>query len=250
MNVKKDIDIPYLTAAEMTEVDRAMVEDYRIDLIQMMENAGRNLAALARKRFLDGDPRGKRIAVLAGSGGNGGGALVAARRLRNWGADIQVAAGRAAETMTPVAARQLDILRRMEVPVTIPVGAATVALGSSNGFDLILDGLIGYSLQGRPRGIIGELIRWADSPQVPILALDVPSGVDATTGKAHDPAITATATMTLALPKAGLRAHAARVRTGELYLADIGVPPELYARPPLGFCVGPLFAREEIVRLW
>ncbi|NIM09211.1 MAG: NAD(P)H-hydrate epimerase, partial [Planctomycetales bacterium] len=55
--------------------------DYRIDLIQMMENAGRNLAHLARSRFLGGDPQGKRVAVLAGTGGNGGGALVCARRL-------------------------------------------------------------------------------------------------------------------------------------------------------------------------
>ena len=73
--------IPYVDTAKMVEVDRAMIEDDRIELIQMMENAGRNLAHLARVRFLDGDPRGKRILVMAGRGGNGGGAPVAARRL-------------------------------------------------------------------------------------------------------------------------------------------------------------------------
>ena len=76
-------DIPYLTTDQMREVDRAMIEDYYIELIQMMENAGRNLAHLARTRFLGGDPRGQHVVVLAGSGGNGGGGLVCARRLHN-----------------------------------------------------------------------------------------------------------------------------------------------------------------------
>ena len=62
----------------MIEVDRAMIEDYKIELIQMMENAGRNLAQLARERFLNGDPLRKNVVVLAGTGGNGGGALVCA----------------------------------------------------------------------------------------------------------------------------------------------------------------------------
>ncbi len=65
-------DIPYLTTEQMIEVDRAMMEDYQIILIQMMENAGRNLADLARKRFLGGDAAEKRVAVLAGTGGNDG----------------------------------------------------------------------------------------------------------------------------------------------------------------------------------
>ncbi len=71
--------IPSLTTDQMIEVDRAMVEDFHIDLLQMMENAGRNLASLARERFLDNHPEGKHIAVLAGTGGNGGGALVGRR---------------------------------------------------------------------------------------------------------------------------------------------------------------------------
>lgn len=81
-------ELPSVTTEQMIEVDRAMMEDYRVELIQMMENAGRNLAHLARMRFLNGHPAGKAIAVLAGSGGNGGGALVCARRLSNWGANV------------------------------------------------------------------------------------------------------------------------------------------------------------------
>ena len=76
--------IPYLTTKQIIEVDQLMVEKYHIDLIQMMENAGRNLAHLARTRFLTGDLEQKRVKVLAGTGRNGGGALVCARRLHNW----------------------------------------------------------------------------------------------------------------------------------------------------------------------
>ena len=72
-------DVTNLTTEQMSEVDRAMMEDYRIELVQMMENAGRNLAHLARVRFFSGDPRGTNVVVLAGSGGNGGGALRRAR---------------------------------------------------------------------------------------------------------------------------------------------------------------------------
>jgi NAD(P)H-hydrate epimerase len=79
------VPVPFITTDQMREVDRAMIEDYGISLIQMMENAGRNLAHLARRRFLGDDPRGRRVVVLAGTGGNGGGGLVCARNLRNGG---------------------------------------------------------------------------------------------------------------------------------------------------------------------
>ena len=82
-----------------------------------------------------------------------------------------------------------------------------------------------------------------------MLALDVPSGIDTTSGTAFDPAIRATATMTLALPKVGLRAQGVEAYVGELYLADISVPPSLYAEPALALEVGPLFAESEILRL-
>src|SRR5260370_10050072 len=109
-------EIQYVTTEQMIEVDRAMMEDYRIELIQMMENAGRNLAHLARVRFLDGNPSGKHVVVLAGTGGNGGGALVCARRLHTWGARVQVVVTRPAEDFTLVSAHQLDILRLLRSP--------------------------------------------------------------------------------------------------------------------------------------
>lgn len=237
-------EVPYLTTDQMREVDRAMIEDYHIELIQMMENAGRSLAQLARERFFGGEPRGKQVIVLAGTGGNGGGALVAARHLANWGAQVQAWTTQPAARFAPVPGQQLDILLRMHVPVG---GAET--LPEAVAADLLVDGVIGYSLQAAPRGTAGGLIRWANEQAAPILALDAPSGVDTTTGIVHDPAIRATATMTLALPKAGLRAPGVENYVGELYLADIGVPPALFAEPGLGIQVGHIFAREGIIRL-
>jgi NAD(P)H-hydrate epimerase len=236
--------VPGLSTKQMIEVDRAMIEDFGIQLIQMMENAGRNLADLARGRFLDGDPRGKRVTVLAGSGGNGGGALVAARRLHNWGAAVAVTLAQPATEMTAVPAHQLDILERMSVPIIAAESVASLAVA-----DVVLDGLIGYSLKGPPRGAAAELIEWANRQNAPLLALDVPSGVDADTGIIFDPAIRASATMTLALPKLGLLGPGVEAHVGELYLADLSVPPGLYQRPPLDIRVEPLFARAEVIRL-
>jgi NAD(P)H-hydrate epimerase len=237
-------DVPYLTTAQMIEVDRAMIEDFGIELIQMMENAGRNLAHLARTRFLDGNPRGQQVIVLAGTGGNGGGALVCARRLFNWGAQIQVFITKPAGVFTPAPAHQLHILQQMKVPVAQAENIAGEVEAS-----LIIDGIIGYSLNGAPRGAAANLIRWANRQNAPVLSLDVPSGIDAGSGTIFEPAVRATATMTLALPKEGLRIPEVKKYVGELYLADISVPPALYAGPSLGLQVGPIFAGDDIVRL-
>ncbi|MFC1975487.1 NAD(P)H-hydrate epimerase [Chloroflexota bacterium] len=236
--------IPYVTTEQMIEVDRAMMEDFNIGLGQMMENAGRNLAHLARIRFFEGDPSGKKVIVLAGTGGNGGGALACARRLHNWGAQVQVFVTKPKANFTPIPAHQLDILHRMKVSVA---QAEAVATAESPG--LIIDGVIGYSLKGTPRGTAADLIRWANAQDSPILALDAPSGVDTTTGTVFDPAIRAMATMTLALPKEGLRAPGVEACVGELYLADISVPPSLYAEPALALHVGHLFAESDVIRL-
>ncbi len=238
-------DIPFISTDQMIEVDRAMIEDYNILLIQMMENAGRNLAHLARTRFLDGDPRGKRVAVLSGKGGNGGGGLVCARRLHNWGSEVDVFITADDQDYSGIPAHQLNVLRQMSVAVNavgLPDALAT--------YDLVIDAVIGYSLAGNPRGRAGELIAWTNKQETPVLSLDVPSGIDTSSGKIHEPAVHAAATMTLALPKDGLKEAHVRDLIGELYLADISVPPQLYASPALGVEVGHLFAKEDIIRLW
>lgn len=245
-------NIPYLTTDQMREVDRAMIEDYHIELIQMMENAGRNLAHLARTRFLDGDPHGRSVIVLAGRGGNGGGGLVCARRLHNWGAHVHTITTHPDDHYRGVPAHQLDILRRMDVPVTTAAKNTAIEDQFPNivSVDLIVDAIIGYSLSGATRGTAAHMIAWANTHRAPVLSLDIPSGIDSTSGKAYSPAIHATATLTLAMPKKGLRAVDTVDYVGELYLADISVPPALYDNADLELPVGPIFAQNEIIQLW
>ena len=207
-----------------------MVHDFHIRLEVMMENAGRALAELAHHRF---QPRS--AVVLTGPGGNGGGGLVAARHLSNRGLTVHIVLSRPAPDLAPVTALQLDMVQRIGLAIVDEPPPA----------DLVIDALIGYSLRGDPMGRSGELIGWANSQPVPVLALDVPSGLDATSGRAGVPCVRAAATLTLALPKTGLARALDLV--GDLYLADISVPPVLYER--MGIEVGPLFADGPLVEL-
>lgn len=202
--------LPAVTASQMAEVDRIMIEDLDIRLLQMMENAGRNLAALAIHRF---EPQ--RVIVLAGPGGNGGGGITAARHLANRGVEVAVVLGQERAAMGEVPGHQLDIVERLGVRIS----------DEPEDGEVVIDALIGYSLRGEPRGHIADLIRWALSQLAPVLALDTPSGLDVTSGRAADPCIAAAATMTLAMPKTGLLTAP---QVGELYLADISVPPLVY----------------------
>jgi len=220
--------VPALTTEQMRAVDHVMVEGLHIELVQMMENAGRSLAELAIIRFSPGS-----LTILAGPGGNGGGGLVAARHLANRGCQVQVVLTEP-DRLTPVPAHQADILARMGV--TIASRPATA--------DLIIDAVIGYSLRGDPAGAAAQLITWANDQAAPVLALDTPSGLDLTTGTAANPAVWAAATLTLALPKVGLL-DAPNV--GELYLADISVPPLVYQR--MGIPVPELFRQASLLRI-
>ena len=116
-----------------------------------------------------------------------------------------------------------------------------------NRVDLVLDALIGYGLTGDPRGRIADWIMQVNTAACPVLALDTPSGLNTTTGVPGHPCMRATATMTLALPKTGLIAPQAAASVGDLYLADISVPPRLYAR--LGFELPPIFIHEQILNI-
>ena len=236
-------DFDFLTTDQMIEVDRLMTDVLEIKLIQMMENAGRNLARLCVQRFLR-DPASEKVVVLAGTGGNGGGAMVAARRLHQWGVDVQVLTTKADQDFSGVPSHQLGILRRLNIPVShtdIP----------SNDFvpDAILDGVIGYSLKGNPRGRAAELIEWTATSKAPVLSLDVPSGVDSTEGVVRTPAVIATATMTLAAPKIGLSAPEAQRNIGELYVADIGVPDWVYRQIDGLKSMGGVFKTGDVVKV-
>jgi NAD(P)H-hydrate epimerase len=233
--------IPALTTGQMIEVDRLMTEEFGVDLVRMMESAGRHLAELARTRFLDGDATGRTVVVLAGAGGNGGGGLVAARRLHAWGANVVVALSSERALFHAVPAAQLAILDKHGVPVVKEPELPAAP-------DLVIDALIGYSLRGDPRGTAAELIRWTNARPAQVLSLDLPSGVDGAKGPSAL-CVRANATMTLALPKVGLYHDDAGPLVGELYLADIGVPPALYAAEHLDLDLGPLFHKADLLRL-
>ena len=239
-------EIPAITTDQMIEVDRLMIEEYKIQLIQMMENAGRCLAIVAVDQFLKVTLKSKEVIVLAGTGGNGGGALVCARRLHNWGAKVRVFLSGRLEKMTPIPLHQLRILQRMGVQVF----SGNRLLGDKTEGHLLIDGMIGYSIKGAPLGLVKEMILWANEQSIPTLALDTPSGIDLTSGKVSDPTIKAAATLTLALPKKGLFMENVISYRGDLFLGDISVPPQLYAERSLALKVNPyLFAQSDVLQL-
>ncbi|MBI3998764.1 MAG: NAD(P)H-hydrate epimerase [Armatimonadetes bacterium] len=212
------VEVPAVTAAQMREIDRGAIEETGPTLLQMMEHAGRSLARESLDR-LGESWRRARIVVLAGPGGNGGGGICAARHLANRGVDVRLCLA-APDRLGDAAIFQREIYAQ--------AGGQEVARGALDGArpTLIIDALLGYSLRGAPRPDMAALIRWAASSGIPVLALDVPSGVDATTGETPGDAVTATWTLTLALPKTGLRA----AYTGDLVLADLGIPAAAFRR--------------------
>lgn len=214
------IVVPAVTAAQMREVDRVAIEETGPNLFQMMENAGRNLAETAIA-MLGARSQLSRILVLAGKGGNGGGGICAARHLAN--RRIHVALCMA----EPLA---LFETAKWQYRVFSATPGRTVSAAHVGGesFDLIIDSLIGA---GAPLGIYAELIDWANATGARLLALDIPSGLDSTTGTADGPVIRADVTMTLALPNTGL----ASGKAGNLLLADIGIPVETYRRLNLSY---------------
>lgn len=225
-----------------------MVEEYGISIEQMMENAGRNLADLTLE-ILGREGRSSptpRIIIACGAGNNGGGGMVAARFLSNRGLEVTaVLAGRESD-LKPAPARAWKTLQQLSLRTI--VASSSDPLGLFKSADLIIDALIGYGLRREPRGIparvMGEIL---NSGHPNLLALDVPSGLDCDDGSAAETCIRARATMTLALPKTGLFVPQARGYVGDLYLADIGVPPSLYTH--LGLESQPLFTAETIIRL-
>ena len=238
--VRPDV-APAVTAAQMREVDRILVEDFGISLLQMMENAGRAFAELTRIHL--SGLRRRKVVVLAGRGGNGGGGMAAARRLAIWGAQVRVVVAHPERNLAEAAAHQLASLRAMGVLVHRPVEAVSLLHEA----DVVLDALLGYSLDGPPREPEAGMIRFANLQDTPILALDLPSGLDPDTGVPHIPTIRATRTLTLAVPKVGLLRHEAADSVGELWLADISVPPQAYAA--VGIDPGLLFSESDLVHI-
>lgn len=207
---ENNLIVPAVNTKQMKEIDRIAIEENGPNLFQMMENAGRNLAELTMKVI--GKNTSQKILVLAGKGGNGGGGICAARHLINHGYDVTVCSSNVSN-MTEVAAYQLHILETTRAKII------SVNELSNENPDIIIDAIIGYSLHGQPNGESLEQIKWANNQLCIKISLDVPSGIDATTGKKSKNYIKPDLTLTLALPKTGLLQEL----TGELYLGDIGI---------------------------
>lgn len=207
-----------VTRAQMVEIDRLAVEETGPTLLQMMENAGRSMAVLVLKR-LPAERTAARVLVVAGPGGNGGGGIAAARHLRRRVGVLDVALTRP-DGLSPAAASQLT---------TYHVGGGAVrSLDeiANTRYDLIVDAVMGYGLKGPPRGAAARAITLMEAAGAPVLSLDLPSGVDADTGMAPGPFVSAQGTLTLHLPKRGLRDETA----GEICLADLGIPASVTQR--------------------
>jgi NAD(P)H-hydrate epimerase len=222
----------------MREVDRLAEADYGISPTQLMEVAGLQTARVAREML--GTPLAPRaVCILAGKGNNGADGLVAARRLAGWGATVSVLASFPIAAAAGLAAQHLRPLRRQEIAVDEWRGTLPAA-------DLYIDALLGSGSRGAPRGPVAEIIAALPRGQG-ILALDVPSGLDAGTGDTPGECVTAAATVTLGLPKTGLLAPGAAARVGTLYLADIGIPPLLLRE--LGVDTAGLFELDDLLRI-
>lgn len=235
-NYQSEVNLPALTTEQMIEVDRLMIEEWGISLIQMMENAGRNLAELSKRLLHDFD--GKKIIILCGTGNNGGGGMVSARYMHNWGANVSAVLVGDENRLKKVPAHQWKILEHIGVTSTDADLSKT---------DLLIDAMLGYGVQGNPREPIAAWIQRANEGRIRILSLDAPSGLDTTTGIPASPCIRAHATLTLALPKMGLLTPDAKPVVGDLYLGDISVPPELYEK--LDIMIASPFASDTIFKL-
>jgi len=238
------IKITFIETWQMIEVDRLMVENYNIKLIQMMENAGRNLAEFAMDYFSSSLKINKTIMILAGTGGNAGGALVCARHLHNRGMDVIICLTKNLLERDSVTAHQLKILEKLNVKIIAPN-----LLSEYKNISLIIDGIIGYSLMGKPNAVVESMINWANKYNCKILSLDGPTGLSTTTGEIFSVAIQADVTLTLALPKIGFLNPTAKMYLGELFLADISVPNELYKEESLNLSVGKIFSESSIIKI-
>lgn len=217
------------TVAEMRNIDRTAIEEYGIPEILLMENAGKETCEAALELF--GGLQDKKLCVLAGSGNNGGDAFAAARHMANAGAKVKIFLAGNAAHMTASAAMQRDIDLHMDIEVLSleeerDWDKLMVVLRFADG---IVDGILGTGFKGELRETAVRLIRVINESGLPVLAIDVPSGVEADTGRVATDAVRAAATLALGLPKPGHFFAPGAACTGKLIVDGIGIPASLLA---------------------
>lgn len=216
-------------------VDRYAAEALAIPSLLLMENAGRNAAevvlGLCRGR------RHARVVILAGSGNNGGDGLVVARHVERAGVPVRVHLVGDRRRMTADAAAQLAIVERLGIAVAA-VGSDAAARRAAARLaprDVVVDALLGTGFEGTVRAPMAALIEALNAERAcgatgPVVALDLPSGLDADTGRPSNATVRADVTVTFVAPKAGFARRAAAPWIGEVLVRDIGIGPRAVAR--------------------
>jgi NAD(P)H-hydrate epimerase len=224
-----------ISSSALRRADAEAASTFGIEPLQLMEVAGWQVARFV-DTFSDGI-RGKRVTVVAGSGNNGGDALVAARFLLQRGAVVSASIVPSRDPNS-LPARQALTVRRLGVPVL------DAPQGIDRSADIIIDGLFGTGIRLPLRDPAPAIIEAMNATGRPIVAVDVPSGMDADTGLGAGTAVRAAATLTLVAPKAGL----ARVATaGRVFNADIGMPVAVFGAD--GEALAALYAVGDLVEL-
>ena len=201
----------------LRQADARARDEFGIAPLQLMEIAGWQIARFT-EAFMDGVGN-KRILVVAGSGNNGGDALVAARFLHQRGALVTASAVAAKDPDSLVAQHAATIAR-----LGIRISEAPAGIDPS--VDTIVDGLFGTGIRPPLREPAARIVAAMNATGRPIVSIDVPSGLDADTGAGAETAIRAAATVTLAAPKAGLTRAS---NAGRVFVADIGMPAALFS---------------------
>lgn len=234
-----------ITRQQARELDRATIAEVGVKGLILMENAGRACALEGARMLLgapacaDGSPAGdlagNRVAVFCGLGNNGGDGFVVARHLHNWGADVRTCLlGGVTNALLKGgdAAVNLEIALNMDIPVHEAAGPTAVREFSAQcrGSDLVVDALLGTGLDRPVEEPYRAAVKAVRAVGSPVLAVDVPSGLDCDTGRALGEAVRADVTVTFVLPKRGFREPGAADYTGRVVVAEISVPRKLIER--------------------
>ena len=216
---------PVATRDEIRAFDRYAIEDLGVPGVVLMENAGRQIADVARAMLAE---RAKpRVVILAGPGNNGGDGFVVARHLAMAGIRAEVALLAPREKIVGDADTNLRVLEAVGPSVRVLAGKVEAMLGELRPMlaeaDLLVDGLLGTGTRGEIREPYASAIGAVNDARRPVLAIDIPSGLDPDTGEPLGPTVRATKTVTMAAVKVGFRKPGAEQYTGEVILADIGV---------------------------
>lgn len=235
---------PLLTAEEMRELDRRTIEEMGVPGIVLMENAGRAVAEVVMEH-LEG-VESPVVCILAGRGNNGGDGLVVARHLHQKGVEVEVFLFGQREQVQGDARTNLEAALRIGIPITFvtePASLEAVRLALQRA-TLAVDALLGTGSQGAPRGLLAEAVRLLNKAAVPVIAVDLPTGIDSDTGAVPGEAVEAKTTVTFGCSKVGLHVFPGAAFAGQVKVADIGIPPKVVqALQPRTFLTTPSLVR-------